>query len=177
MGLQETSGKRLHASKLEVGDHVVKARRDLKSVTFDKLCATIDAAIEDVVANKAPNLVWLNAGSLVGDRASLPHAAHQHLWDAMFRLFPGSTDPVAEKHRRITVGAIIKWRVARRPEDWLVHYRETERTDVVSGDLIKASEFWIKPAGVVLAATRGPKANGGKATIEDLKKKWSKRSS
>lgn len=174
MGLQDTSGKRLHATKLENGDHVVKARGDLNPKTFEKICKTIDEAIEDVVGNKAPNLVWLNAGSLVGDRATLEHAAHHHLWDAMFKLFPGSTDPVAEKHRRITVGAIIKWRVARRPEDWLVHYRETERKDVVSGDLIKASEFWIKPGGPIQSPTRARRPRENRTTVDDLKKKWSK---
>jgi hypothetical protein len=173
MGLEEaSSGKRLHAWKLEKGDHIVNLRDGLPAKTFEKICRTIDEAIEDVVAAKSAKLVWLNTGSLVGDRASLPHASHQHLWDAAYRLFPSNTDPVAVKHQRITVGALIKWRVARRPEDWLVHYRETDKIDIVTGELIKASEYWIKPAGVVLTRPVPKSARQAGTTIEDIMKKW-----
>jgi len=174
MGLEEVSGKRLHASKLEKGDHIAKLRKGLPTQTFEKLCRTIDDAIEEVVSAKAERLVWLNTGSLVGDRARLPHASHRHLWDAVLKLFPGDSDPVAVKHRRITVGSLIKWRVALRPEDWLVHYQETKKTDIVSGDLISVSEFWIKPAGVVLTPPTTKPARQQGTTVGDLAKKWNK---
>lgn len=174
MGLQEVDGTRLHASKLEAGDHIAKLREGLHSKTFDKICETIDEAIEDVVSKTGSRLVWLNTGSLVGDRANLPHASHQHLWDAVYKLFPGNDDPVAVKHRRITVGALIKWRVARRSEDWLVHYGETNKTDIVTGDLIKVSEYWIKPASVVLDPPKPKPSRSPGTTVDDLMKKWSK---
>jgi hypothetical protein len=91
--------------------------------------------------------VWMNTGSLVGDGSRIPHVHHQHLWDAAWSLFPGD-DPVAEKGRRITVGALVKWRTALRDEPWVVHYRGTGKEDVVTGDEIFAGEYWIKPAGV-----------------------------
>lgn len=174
MGLEEVGGKRLHASKLEKGDHVVKLRSGLPAKTFEKLCRTIDEAIEEVVSSKSERLVWLNTGSLVGDRANVPHASHRHLWESVQKLFPSETDPVQVKHRRITVGSLIKWRVALRPEDWLVHYRETNKTDIVSGDLIKASEFWIKPAGVVLTPPPPKRGRQAGPTVEDLMKKFNK---
>ena len=122
MGLEEaSSGRRFHPSTLEGGLHIVNVRAKLHAKTFEKICRTIDEAIEDVVAAKSAKLVWLNTGSLVGDRSNLPHASHQHLWEAVHKLFPSNTDPVAVKHQRITVGTLIKWRVACRPEDWLMH--------------------------------------------------------
>lgn len=173
MSLEEaSSGKRFRANKLERGAHIVKLKRSLHTRTFEKICRTIDEAIEDVVHNKSGKLVWLNTGSLVGDRANLPHASHQHLWDAIFKLFPSYTDPVAIKHQRITVGALIKWRVARRPEDWLVHYRETNKTDIVTGDRINASEYWIRLRGAA-DVPRNDKVPVG-VTLEDLQNKFGK---
>lgn len=175
MGLEEAAtGKRLVASKIEDSSHVRNAKENLSRRTLEKMCRTIDEAIEDIVAKKAAKLVWLSTGSLVGGRAMLPHGDHQHLWEAICALFPSSTDPVAIKNQRITVGALVKWRVARRPEDWLVHYRETGKTDIVSGATIYASEYWIKPASVVM--TMAPKAAKAsvRATLEDLKSKWNK---
>lgn len=135
----------------------------------------IDEAIEDTVNKKSGRLVWLNTGSLVGDQAGMPHASHQHLWEAVFELFPDETDPVALKNRRITVGGLIKWRVALRPEDWLVHYRETTKKDIVSGDTIYASEYWIKSEGVVVTSTRPTPSKPNRTTLDDLLNKFSKR--
>jgi hypothetical protein len=174
MGLQEVGGKHLNASKVEKGDHIQHAKENLDARTFDKICRTIDEAIEDAVNQKTPRLVWLNTGSLVGDRASMPHASHHHLWDAVHALFPSATDPVAVKAQRITVGSLIKWRIALRPEGWLVHYRETDKTDIVSGETISTSEYWIKPAEVVLAAPPTQRSKRG-VTVDDLKNRWNKR--
>jgi hypothetical protein len=172
MGLQEASrGKRFRASELERGKHIAKLRNSLHPRTFDKICRTIDDAIEDIVATKSAKLIWLNTGSLVGNRASLPHGSHQHLWEAIYKLFPDNTDPVAVKHQLITVGALIKWRVTLRPEDWLVHYRETNKTDPVTGEYISASEYWIKLAGITVASTPAKRSSLG-ATVEDLRKKF-----
>ena len=176
MGLQEAAtGKRFTAAKLAKTDHVKNARDSLNPRTFDKVCRTIDEAIEDTVNKKSARLVWLNTGSLVGDQAGMPHASHQHLWDAVFELFPDETDPVALKNRRITVGGLIKWRVALRPEDWLVHYRETTKKDIVSGDTIYASEYWIKAEGVVVTSTRPTPPKPNRTTLDDLLNKFSKR--
>ncbi len=175
MGLEEaSSGKRFDPSKLERGVHIVNVRAKLHAKTFEKICRTIDEAIEYVVTTKSAKLVWLNTGSLVGDRANLPHASHQHLWDAVHKLFPSDTDPVAVKHQRITVGALIKWRVAGRPEDWLMHYRETDKTDIVTGDIIKASEYWIKPAGVVFTSAPSVRSSPLDVRLEELKAKFNK---
>lgn len=104
----------------------------------------------------------------------MPHGDHQHLWEAIYVLFPSSTNPVAIKNQRITVGALVKWRVAQRTEDWLVHYRETDKTDIVSGFTIYASEYWIKPASVVVNPSAQPAKATSKVTVEDLKTKWNK---
>ena len=178
MGLQEAaSGKRFTPSKLEESDHITNARAKINARTFEKVCRTIDDAIEEAVAKKTPKLVWLNTGSLVGDHAGISHESHEHLWGAVLKVFPNATDPVAVKGRRITVGALNKWRVALRREDWLVHYRETDKTDIVTGELIKASEYWIKPATVVLAPPPRSKASSktNKFTVEDLMDKFNKR--
>lgn len=177
MGLQEaTSGKRLNAKKLAESDHVKEARARLPPRTFEKICNTLDEAIEELVNKKSARFVWMNTGSLVGDRADMSHASHHHLWEAVFKLFPQETDPVAIKHRRITVGALIKWRVALRPEDWLVYPRETAKTDIVSGDTIYANEYWIKPDEVVVTAPPKPsKSKSSRTTVDDLKSRFNKR--
>jgi len=174
MSLREAaSGKLLAVSKIEQGDHIRHSRQSLDPRTFDKICRTIDDAIEAVVTKKSPRLVWLNAGSLVGGRSAVPHGAHEHLWDAACKMFPGDSDPVAVKARRITVGSFIKWRIALRPERWLVHYRETDKRDIVSGELIHASEYWIEPNDSIFP---GPaRETPAAATIEDLKKKFGSR--
>lgn len=174
MSLREAaSGKVLSPSKIEAGDHVRFSRHTLDPRTFDKICRTIDDAIESEVNKKSPKLVWLNTGSLVGARATVPHGAHEHLWEAAYKMFPGDSDPVAVKARRITVGSLIKWRIALRPERWLVHYRETDKTDIVSGELIHASEYWIEPHGATFPDPPS-KRSSMKATIDDLLKKFGK---
>ncbi len=176
MSLQEAAtGKRLNLKKLGETDHIRNARVALPPRTFEKICNTLDEAIDDTVIKKTARLVWLNTGSLVGDHAGLPHASHHHLWESVFKLFPKETDPVAIKARRITVGSLIKWRVALRPEEWLVHYRETTKTDIVSGDTIFASEYWIKPDDVVVPSTRPKQSKSSRATVDDLRNKFNKR--
>lgn len=175
MGLQEAAtGKRLNASKIEDSAHVRYAKDNLDRRTLEKICRTIDEAIEEVVSKKT-RLVWLNTGSLVGGRAMVPHGDHQHLWEAIYALFPSSTNPVAIKNQRITVGALVKWRVAQRLEYWLVHYRETNKTDIVSGGTIYASEYWIAPAPLVMTAPAKSAKSATKVTVDDLKNKWNQR--
>ena len=175
MGLHEVNGKRLTPKSVEKSGHIQHAKDSLSPRTFEKICRTIDQAIEDTICKKNSRLVWMNTGSLVGDRASMPHASHQHLWEAVYGLFPSNTNPVAVKNQRITVGALIKWRVAQRPEEWLVHYRETDKTDIVTGETIYASEYWIKPDDVVLSSPRPKPAKRVGTTIavsDALRRDW-----
>ena len=66
---------------------------------------------------------------------------------------------------------MIKWRTSMRDERWLVAHRETGKRDVVTGEEIKASEYWIADDAVRLRHQR-PRAP--KTTVDDLKRKWDK---
>ena len=152
MSLHDVNGRLIRPEKVEESRHIVHARTRWHPKTFAKVCKTIDEAIEHV-ANTGGRLAWMNTGSLVGNGSPLPHAWHHHLWSAVLELFPAVNDVVAEKGRRITVGAFVKWRTSLRDEHWFVHYRETGKEDVVTGDEIFAGEYWIKPSGIPFRRT------------------------
>jgi hypothetical protein len=153
MSLHDVAGKWIDPDKAEASEHIQCARRELPQRTFDKICRTIDAAIEEAAAS-GRSLVWMNTASLVGHGAPLRHDWHEHLWRSICKVYSDSPDPVAEKARRITVGAWVKWRTSLRPEPWLVHWRETGKADPVSGGEIFAGEYWICTAPPVVRLER-----------------------
>lgn len=148
MGLKDIRGKRITASAAEEHPHVQNALNKWGSRTSGKVCDSIDCEIQKVV-DHGGRLSWMNTGSLLGHGSGLPPARHKHLWRSVYALFP-KDDPVAEKERLVTVGALVKWRIALRSENWLVHYRPTGKEDIITGEEIHAGEYWIAPSAAVM---------------------------
>lgn len=135
---------------------------------FKAIVRIVDEAIDSVKPTKSTALVWTRTGALFGHSSTRPLKDINYLWDTVI-------DVVGEgKVLLKTVGALMRWRTAMRPEkNWLVYRQETDKLDPDTGKPITASEYWIcedyKPKVKKKVNKNKP------ATLVDvskLKKKW-----
>lgn len=142
MPLFNVNGGRANAYKIEPNDveesqYVEACKRNLDPRRFARAVKTVDEAVDFVVANGLGKLIWTKAGASFGHRSKNPHDRINHLWDAV-------VDAVGDgKECLITVGCLLRWRIALRPETWLLWVEETDDIDPDTGNKIKVSQYWV----------------------------------
>lgn len=122
---------------LEFNDFIAALRRRLHPKTFKRLIDTVDEAIENSVKSHG-QLTWTKAGALFGHHSMEPQYRVGHLWDNVIGVVGNGKECLK------TVGALLRWRMALRDEEWLVFRRDTEGFDEDTGDTIRISEYWIR---------------------------------
>jgi len=122
---------------LSVNPFIEALRRKLPKQSFQRLLTTIDEAIENSIKEHG-QLTWTKAGALFGHHSMEPKYRIDHLWDKVIGIVGDGKECLK------TVGALLRWRMSIREEDWLVYRRETDGEDEDTGDTIRISEYWIR---------------------------------
>jgi len=123
--------------RLEGNPFIEALRRNLPTQSYRRLLTTVDEAIENSIKDHG-QLTWTKAGALFGHHSMEPKYRIDHLWDKVIGIVGEGKECLK------TVGALLRWRMARREEDWLVFRRETDDIDEDTGDVIRISEYWIR---------------------------------
>lgn len=149
MPLQEFYSKRaLSIKSREKHRCVLGLKRKMRDVSFDKTCRIIDEILEQLVQDRLGKLVYTRTGFLLGHQSILPHADHKYIWDKVPTILINKNnqqlwDPLESKLVLQTIGAMVMWRIALRPENWLVSFLESGKFDVVTGNEIKIAQYWV----------------------------------
>jgi len=142
---------------------VIDAIRRKRSMnTFNRIKKTIDEAVDSVEPSKKSRLVWTKAGALFGPGSLQPHKNVEHLWENIIKSVGN------DRMCLIALGSLLRWRISKRPEKWLVYRRESDVVDAATGKTIKISEYWIDEDFVF----RHPKAPATKMDFNKLKSAW-----
>ena len=115
-----TTVKPKDAESFEV---LLKLKKKLPQVTFDKLVRTVDQAIDSVKPSETSRLVWTRSSALFGHGSSQPHKSIEHLWGSVETIFG------QDKYSLIAVGGLLRWRISIRKENWLVYRRDSDTLD------------------------------------------------
>lgn len=128
------------AKKCETADWVKAVRRKAHPKTFERIVKTLDEGIERIIVENDGKLVWAKTGSLMGHKSGGPKRDIDHAWDAVIDVV-GDGRPCV-----FAMGQLTKWRIAVRPETWLMFLRDVEKVDPLTGDEIFTAEYWINEA-------------------------------
>lgn len=123
--------------RLETNPFIEALKRKLPKQTFCRLLTTVDEAIEHSIQGEE-KLTWTKAGALFGHHSLEPKYRVEHLWEKIKSIVGDGKECLK------TVGALLRWRMALREEDWLVYRRDIEEWDEDTGDEIRISEYWIR---------------------------------
>lgn len=111
--------------------------RKLNQKTFDRMVQTVDEAVDSQKPSARSRLVWTRSAALFGRGSLQPRKHVDHLWEnAEQATGPGEFCLQA-------VGGLLRWRISRRDETWLVFRRETGEINPITGKKITVSEYWI----------------------------------
>ncbi len=146
---------------VEDSEYIAACKRNLNTRRFERVVKTVDEAIDFVVTNNLGKLIWTKAGASFGRRSKNPTDRINHLWDAV-------TEAVGDgKECLITIGCFLRWRIALRPETWLLWVEETDDLDPDTGAKIKVSQYWVDDTFLPVP----PKKTG----VDALKERWGAR--
>jgi hypothetical protein len=122
---------------MDANPFIEALRRKLPPASFQRLLKTVDEAIENSIQGHG-QLTWTKAGALFGHHSMEPKHRVDHLWEKVIAIVGEGKECLK------TVGALLRWRMSIREEDWLVYRRETEGEDEDTGEVIRISEYWIR---------------------------------
>lgn len=108
--------------------------------TVNRTYKTFDEAIEAEVveSKKRIRLTWTKTGAVIGFNSPRPVRDVKHVWDAV-----QAVQGTVGRPPVFTMGAIMKSRIVRRDETWLLYRRETGAVDPIDGTDIRVAEYWI----------------------------------
>jgi len=112
-------------------------RNDLPKVTFKKVLRIVDEAIASVKPTKSTQLVWTKTGALFGHNSERPLRDVTYVWDKVISCVGDG------KNCLRTMGNLMRWRTALRPEIWLVYRQDMGGIDPDTGKTIRVSNYWI----------------------------------
>ena len=151
--------KQINPKKEEHRDLIQHIKNKLPTNTFTRMIKTIDEAIEHIIQVEG-KLTWTKAGALFGFKSKEPLVHINHLWENIIKIVGD------DKECLYAVGALLKWRISLRTEDWVVYKQDQGSIDPVTGKEIAVAEYWI-PTKKGLQ-----KATGYGYTIQDLANKF-----
>lgn len=143
-------------------EYIAACKRKLHPQRWQRVIKTVDEYLEGLVAAGVNKLIWTKLGAAFGDKSVAPHARVAHLWSAV-------EESVGDgRNCLITFGCIFRWRIALRPETWLLWVRVTEDLDPDTGKKIKVSEYWVDQNFVP------PPPKTLRSSVEALRQQWSR---
>ena len=116
---------------------VLKIKTTLPKQSLKFLDRVYEEAIESSIRD-GDNLTWTKSGALFGHTSKRPKHDIDRLWDNVVKCVGDG------KECLMAVGAILRVKIAERPEDWYVIKQETGEVDPLTGKDIYVSEYWIK---------------------------------
>lgn len=105
--------------------------------TWERVVKTVEEAVDSVQPNQTSRLVWTRASALFGHSSEQPKKWIDHLWDKIIAVVGDG------KMCLLSVGCLLRWTIAKRPETWLCYKRETDEYDEETEKQITISEYWI----------------------------------
>lgn len=111
-------------------------RQRLRPNSFKRLVKTTDEAIETTISPDG-KLTWTKTGVLFGYSSLQPKKHIDLAWDRVKQAVGDG------KECLLTMGSLVRWRIAVREEPWLLYCRETDSFDPDTGKKIHISEYWI----------------------------------
>ena len=109
----------------------------LPAVTFNKIIRIIDEAIDSVKPTKTTQLTWTKTGALFGHKSERPLRDVNYVWEKVISAVGDG------KNCLRTMGNLMRWRTALRPEIWLVFRQDMGGIDLDTGKTIRVSNYWI----------------------------------
>jgi len=121
-------------------DYLKKALKGMHPASFEKICSTLDNALDRQKPSASSNLVWTKFGALAGPNSNEPVRDINHLWEKSTILFGDG------KTLMKFLGVMLMWRISIRNETWLVYRQETKNVDQDTGKIIHVCNYWIDPS-------------------------------
>jgi hypothetical protein len=137
-------------------DFLQALKRKLHPASWLRIIQTVDEGVEATAKDIGSKLIWTKTGALFGNHSNRPKKDVDHLWEKVISIVGDGKECLK------SVGALLLWRVALRPEEyWLVYRQETSRIDPDTNKIISVAEYWINTNFV-------PKKKEKMFTIQDL---------
>lgn len=125
----------------EQNDHVRAFLKRCDPDDLVRILSALDSGIDHCVEAARINnrISFTKTGIVVGERSVLPPEDVDFIWSTILRLL-GDQDRTAI----FTMGSLFKWRMALRTEEhWLMKIDETGSTDPLTGEPVKAAEYFL----------------------------------
>lgn len=143
-------------------EYLKKAVKEINPVSFEKMCRTLDLALDNQKPSASSNLIWTKFGALVGHSSGEPCRDINHLWEKGIDAFGES------KVLMKFMGTLLMWRISLRKETWLVYRQETNNVDPDTGKTIFVCNYWIDDLFTPVEDVEAP-------TLENLMAKFNKK--
>jgi len=129
--------KEVVPEELLKSEYLKKAVKEIHSASFEKMCNTLDLALDKLKPSASSNLVWTKFGALCGYNSNEPCRDINHLWEKGVDVFGDS------KVLMKFMGTLLMWRISLRPETWLMYRQETDNIDPDTGKTIWVCNYWV----------------------------------
>ena len=133
----------INAASLEKVELIQQLRIKLHPRSMEKVIEVVDEAVASVAAKGGKLILpWACAGSLFGRGSERPHKDIEYVWEKVIEIVG------PDKFCRMTVGALLQWRIASRAEtkqeDWHAYKTVYDDLDPETGKRITRYEYWLK---------------------------------